>query len=409
MDKHSPSAVTISRSYKFPENWTKRFYCRLFSRSLPNGVLGLQFRDEIRYVGEGEYICTIAPPNFVRFIFLLLKPNFRIPEFYTKGYWACEDQKLYDFLNALTSTKTGFLRRWFDAFNTNLWKDKFIYRLFPKRVRENIAIHYNTSPKFMSLILGDRLEYTCAFFDGEDITLRDAQDRKIQKVITRLNIQKEHSVLDLGCGWGQIAESVALQIQCRVTGMNISDQQIKYASDNKSDLTEFINKDFMDVEFNNEYDRVYSIGMLEHVGRGYLNEYFKKIEQALKGDGKALVHCIVRNEAGATNRWIDEVVFPGAYIPMLSEVVSELEHSNLSIDTLYTHHKKNYEQTLKCWADNYYKNKDQLSNIISGMAPEEDCEEIMKIWEFYLCGSRLVFNENNGFCYNVQIILKRRK
>ena len=126
---------------------------RLFSGSTQKGVLGLQFEDEIVYVGSGDYVCTIAPPSFWRMIRLMMKPDFRVPSYYTLGYWCCERVRLYNFLQFLTSQPQSFLFKLFGWFDRSPVPDFVMYRLFPMKVKKNIALHYNTSPEFMGTYL----------------------------------------------------------------------------------------------------------------------------------------------------------------------------------------------------------------------------------------------------------------
>jgi cyclopropane-fatty-acyl-phospholipid synthase len=380
----------------------------LFATSVREGTLGLQFKDEIVEVGSGEYVLTIAPPSFLRLVRLMLRPDYRVPDYFTKGYWCCEKGKLYELLELLITQDRSLFYAWFRLFSRHPIRDQVIYRLFPLKVKEEIAGHYNTSPDFMKLILGEHLEYTCAFFDGDHASLEAAQENKINTIVQRLNLTERHHVLDMGCGWGQIAEAIAKRVGTRITGINLSENQVEFAQRNRSsDLLEFILTDYQNFQADRKFDRIYSIGMLEHVGRGLLSSYFKKILELMAPDGRALVHCIVRTQRGSTNSWIDAEVFPGAYIPHLSEIIDEIDRSGLQIEQIFTHDKGNYFRTLLAWTENFHKNERELENILARVAPLKDVETIMRIWEFYLHGSRLVFSKRGGYCYNVQIILRR--
>jgi cyclopropane-fatty-acyl-phospholipid synthase len=146
--------------------------------------------------------------------------------------------------------------------------------------------------------------------------------------------------------------------------------------------------------------------MLEHVGRGLSGNYFRKISELMATSGRALVHCIVRRREGSTNSWIDSEVFPGAYIPELSDIIKHIDRSDLRIERIFTHDESNYFRTLLAWTNNFYRNQEELRNSLLGFASPADVEVIMRIWEFYLNGSRLVFDDINGYCYNVQILLR---
>ena len=164
----------------------------------------MKFRDEIVNVGSGHYVATVAPPPLFYFLLMMMKPDFRTPYYYTLGHWSCEDGKLYDFLRVLVSQKKSFLFRIFNLFKKKIIRDHISYRLFPWKIKKDIALHYNTSPDFMKYILGQKLVYTCAFFPESEMDLKLAQDTKIRTVASRLGINKTDEVLDLGCGYGVI-------------------------------------------------------------------------------------------------------------------------------------------------------------------------------------------------------------
>ena len=186
----------------------------------------------------------------------------------------------------------------------------------------------------------------------------------LNKVIERLSLSSSDNVLDLGCGWGQIAEIIANDIGCPITGVNITPGQIQFAESVKSKLTKFINCDYMKFEPETTFDKIYSIGMLEHVGKNKHNEYFTKLKSLVKISGTALIHCIVRKEDGSTNSWIDDVVFPGSYVPKASEVMEAIEKSGLTTLQVYSHKSENYYKTLLCWEQNFRNNYNQLLEIM---------------------------------------------
>ncbi|MCG6207327.1 cyclopropane-fatty-acyl-phospholipid synthase family protein [Rhodopseudomonas sp. HC1] len=259
----------------------------------------------------------------------------------------------------------------------------------------------------MRLILGRNLEYTCAFFESPVMTLEAAQENKIRKVIDRLQLAEGQTILDIGCGWGQVAEEISRRTKAKITAISISDEQIKFAQrSSSSDLVSFVASAFERFQPDAKYDRIYSIGMLEHVGRGRLESYFSKISSLLADNGLALIHCIVKTEAGSTNSWIDREVFPGAYIPRLSEVIHNFERSSLKVMDIYIHGSDNYFRTLSAWVDNLYRNEASLREILLANLPRRDADRILRTWEFYLQGSRLAFRDHGRSCYNVHIVVR---
>ena len=408
MGSNTLSRIATPAPYKPPAKFAEPIIIWLFQKSIKRGKVALQFATSIVEIGSGDRTCTIAPPNFRRFLWMMMKPDYRLPSHYTYGYWCCEEGKLYDFLELLTVQTGSPLHWWFRLWNRSPLRDQLVYRLFPIKVKERIAQHYNTNPEFMRLILGKHLEYTCAFFEGPEDSLNKAQTRKIDTVIERLSVDDRDTVMDLGCGWGQIAEAVYSSTGARVTGVNITPKQIEHARRHASDGTTFVLSDYEAFHPDRRFSKLYSIGMVEHIGWGKLDAYFNKISDFLTDSGSALIHCIVRTREGSTNSWIDREVFPGAYIPELSEVVKAIDRSPLHIEAVYTHDRANYFLTLKAWTDNLYANWDNLVDIIQRDVSERDAQIIMRIWEFYLNGSQLVFNDYTGYCYNVQIALSCR-
>lgn len=311
MDLKSLTRISTGTHYKYPCKISKPLLIWFFRKSIKKGALKLQFADEIIEVGSGAPICTIAPPSISRFFLMLLKPDYRLPSYYTKGYWCCEQNKLFDFLKLLIDQENSLFIRWFNLFNRNPIRDHVTYKLFPIIVKRSIANHYNTSPEFMKLILGKHLEYTCAFYDKMDVSLNNAQINKINKVIDRLDINRNDRVLDIGCGWGEIAKSISLKTGANVTGVNLTKNQVDYANSEKIGQTSFILSDYELYHPNERFDKVYSIGMLEHIGHGRIAVFLDHISRLLEPGGKALVHSIVRKTKGSTNSWIDREVFPG--------------------------------------------------------------------------------------------------
>ena len=171
--------INIHENYRYPSASTESLITWVMSKVVSKGVVGLKFRCKTVYVGKGNYVCTITPPNLTDLLSIILNANYRVPSYYTKGRWNCEHGKLYEFLRILLSQEPSALNFIHRKFSKNIFRDQIVYRLFPMKVKENIADHYNTNPDFMKIILGDSLTYTCAFFDGNHKTLHDAQNNKI--------------------------------------------------------------------------------------------------------------------------------------------------------------------------------------------------------------------------------------
>ncbi len=400
------SYLEDKKNYKAPSKKTLEIMKKLIGGDNQLALKWMTKENQNKALSNGY----IATPNLFRFFLMALKPDFKIPHYYVKGYWGCSSKQLYPLLRAYYSKQDSRIMKIYKFIgNKKLYRDGYLYNFFPHKVKENIALHYNTDPEFMRYILDEKLIYTCAFFDHTNQTLSKAQENKINIVSDRLNISSSDYVLDLGCGWGQAAEMIATNKQCHVMGLSIAEKQIKYARDNCKTKNEYICSDYALLNENKKFDKIYSIGMLEHIGKNKHLGYFTKIANLLENNGQALVHCIVTSDLRATNEWIDKEIFPGAYMPQLQEIVSAIDNSKLEIVQLFTHDRINYFTTLKNWLSNFYSNLEKIYDHLSLeiKSHSERCE-ILRLWEFYLCGSMIAFDDNFGRCRNVQILLRHK-
>ena len=206
------------------------------------------------------------------------------------------------------------------------------------------------------------------------------------------------TALDIGCGFGGMALYLAGVVGAKVTGVTLSEEQFAVASDRArqsgfGDRLDFRLQDYRDVP--ETFDRIVSVGMFEHVGvRGY-DEYFQTVRRQLKDDGVMLLHSIGRNSVpGATNPWIRKYIFPGGYIPSLSEVLPAIERSGLyvtDIEILRLH----YAETLRAWRERFIENRDEAARLYD--------ERFCRMWEFYLAGSETSFRVDGHMVFQIQI------
>lgn len=405
----SDSSLGLPKKYRYPGLISEKLLGLIFQKSGINGELIVQFSHDSQSFGNGLPSAKIWPPTFFRLMHLLSRADYNIGDFYKKGYWYCSSENLYDVLKILSASDRSMFALIFRFFRgANFFRDILLYSLFPHRVRSNISLHYDTDPEFMRLILGSGLIYTCAFFENDGSTLEEAQRRKIDLVGKRLDLRPNEMVLDLGCGWGAAASILSQEYGCHITGISIAKGQIEYARINSSSNTKFIHSDYVYFAPNQQFDKVYSIGMLEHIGKYKHHQFFSKIREILKNDGVALVHSIVRDRPGITNSWIDKEIFPGAYIPSLSEILASVEKSGLVVVNIFAHSSENYFKTLREWHNRFIENKNSLRQIMKRDLSDEEAEEVIRTWEFYLCGSRLPFDKEREVCKNFQIILRKR-
>ena len=241
-------------------------------------------------------------------------------------------------------------------------------------------------------------QYSCAYFEHPDATLEEAQLAKKRHIAAKLLIEDGHSVLDIGCGFGGMGLYLARTAGARATGVTLSKEQhavaVKRATDGGlADRANFQLQDYRDVE--EKFDRIVSVGMFEHVGVGGFDEYFQNVRRLLKDDGVMVLHAIGRSgKPSATNPWIAKYIFPGGYIPAMSEVFASIERSGLFVtDTEIL--RLHYAETLKFWRERFMANREKAEALYD--------ERFCRMWEFYLAGSELSFRVDGNYVFQIQL------
>ncbi len=268
-----------------------------------------------------------------------------------------------------------------------------------RRSRRNVAHHYDLNGRLYSLFLDRDRQYSCAYFPRGDETLEEAQAAKKRHIASKLRLDRPGlTVLDIGCGWGGMALTLAKEYGAHVTGITLSEEQLHEARARAAaeGCEDRVNFELMDYRAADEqYDRIVSVGMFEHVGVANFKAYFETIKRCLKPDGVALVHSIGRFEgASVTNSWIQKYIFPGGYSPALSEVLPVLETSGLlttDIEILRLH----YAKTLSHWRRRFAANRDAIAALYD--------ERFCRMFEFYLAGSELAFRMNDHMNFQIQL------
>ncbi|SDJ49520.1 SAM-dependent methyltransferase [Aliiruegeria lutimaris] len=227
------------------------------------------------------------------------------------------------------------------------------------RARENVAHHYDLSGKLYDLFLDADRNYSCAYCRSPEASLEEAQAEKKTHIASKLNLVPDMRVLDIGCGWGSMALTLAQDYGARVVGVTLSAEQHKIASQRvqAAGLNERVELRLADYRTITEnFDRVFSIGMFEHVGVPHYREFFSHLRDRLTGDGVALVHTIGRNTPpGSTSAWISNDIFPGGYMPALSEMMAAVEKERrwaTDIEVWRLH----YAETLRHWRERFEAN-----------------------------------------------------
>ncbi len=267
------------------------------------------------------------------------------------------------------------------------------------RSRANAAHHYDLNRRLYSLFLDRDLQYSCAYFPRGDESLEEAQTAKKRHIAAKLCLDRPNlSVLDIGCGWGGMALTLARDHGAIVTGITLSQEQLaeaqaRAAAEGLSDRVTFELRDYRTVD--RVYDRIVSVGMFEHVGVNHFHVFFERIARCLHPDGVALLHAIGRGHGpGGTNPWIAKYIFPGGYCPALSEVLPPLEKSGLltmDVEILRLH----YAETLPHWRWRFAANRDAIAALYD--------ERFCRMFEFYLAGSELAFRREDQIVFQIQM------
>ena len=296
--------------------------------------------------------------------------------------------------NSWQSTNFGKIRKYLNDLKN------FFSTFNPiKKAKRNAAHHYDLNDDLFESFLDKKRQYSCGYFHSKNESLEDAQINKVSRLIAKLQINKGNTVLDIGCGWGGLGLSIYnCNPSTRITGITLSEKQHIYFNQliKKNKLTgkvECLLKDYR--ELDNEYDRIVSVGMLEHVGHHNFEKFFQFIENHLKPKGVAVIHSIGRYGLPAhTNPWLEKYIFPGGYIPTFSQMTNAIEKTSLKITDIEVM-RLHYAETLKKWREKFFKNKSFL--------PKTYDEKFSRMWEFYLLASEYFFRSGGGMVFQFQL------
>ena len=331
---------------------------------------------------------------------LLINPDLYFGEAYTDGTLQIENADITEFLD-IALMNIGRNEFNYISYLMNRLRGSYRYLTnfnFIKKSKMNVSHHYDISDDLYDLFLDPKRQYSCAYFKNENDDLETAQNNKIQHIIKKLNIKKDQKVLDIGCGWGGLAIEIAKKTDCEVTGITLSENQLKYATQKAKELNLDNQVKFKLIDYrelNEKFDRIVSVGMFEHVGRKFYKKFFKQVERLLKDDGVSLIHTIGSvMPPRDPHPWITKYIFPGGYTPSLSEVTKPVEKAGLVVSDIEVL-KLHYSYTLKNWKLNCLKNKEKIIKMFD--------EKFFRMWEFYLAGCEMAFKWGDQVVYQFQL------
>ena len=283
-------------------------------------------------------------------------------------------------------------------------KARFVTRFFrqwnsQRRSRRNVAHHYDLNGALYDLFLDEDRQYSCAYFTSDDMSLEEAQRAKKHHIAAKLLLDRPGlEVLDIGCGWGGMALTLAKEYGAKVTGITLSQEQLQVARERAraAGLEGQVQFQLLDYrKLNRSFDRIVSVGMFEHVGIGQYDTFFRTVRRVLKPDGVALIHSIGRMDGpGSTNPWINKYIFPGGYSPALSEVIPSVERAGLWVadcEILRLH----YAKTIKLWRERFAANREKIKALYD--------ERFCRMFEFYLVGAELSFRLQGHMNFQLQL------
>ena len=335
---------------------------------------------------------------------ILLNPDLGLGEGYMNGQIAPQNCTLDEVLTILIRNRSmGALPSWVVlADRARFHARRFIQHNAPHTARRNVAHHYDISDDLYRLFLDGDMQYSCAYFRDDAMTLEQAQAAKKAHIAAKLRLEPGMRVLDIGCGWGGMALTLARDYGCEVTGITLSENQLATAQKRAkaAGLEDRIHFNLQDYRHTSgTFDRIVSVGMLEHVGVPNFDVYFSRVAELLDPDGVALIHTIGRSAPPtAHSSWINKYIFPGGYVPSLSELTPAMEKSGLwqtDIEIWRLH----YAKTIRHWRTRFDANLPQISQMYD--------ERFVRMFRYYLTVCILAFEHQMQGVYHLQLAHRR--
>ncbi len=334
----------------------------------------------------------------------LLDPELRFGELFMDSRLCVEQGSLYE-LVCLLMINAGQApdNPWLDVvdrlrFSLRRWKQRNDRR----RSQRNVAHHYDLDAALYALFLDQDRQYSCAYFEHPEQDLEAAQLAKKRHITAKLHLEPGQRVLDIGCGWGGLALYLADVAQAgRVLGITLSEEQIKIALKRArqrglDERVEFRLADYR--ELSERFDRIVSVGMFEHVGLPHYDAYFSHCRRLLKDDGVMLLHTIgVSGPPAHADPWIDKYIFPGGYVPALSEILPAIERAGLVVTDVEVL-RQHYAKTLRAWRERFMARRDEAVALRD--------ERFCRMWEFFLAFCEAAFRHETLVVFQIQLAVR---
>lgn len=364
----------------------KKFYNTLFSHSFNIPVKVNYWDGTSEVYGEGTPKVTITFKKPISPLEILHNASLALGEAYMAGDIDVTGGQapLQTLLTSAYESADSFMR-----------SKKFL-RFIPKQShsekasKKDIQSHYDLGNNFYELWLDPTMTYSCAYFESQDDDLETAQKNKVHHILQKLNPQPGRTLLDIGCGWGTLMLTAVKDYNLKATGITLSQEQYDYVNqrikdEGLEDRAEVLLMDYREVQ-HEPFDYVTSVGMFEHVGQENLGTYFNDVARFLTDDGVALIHGITRQQNGANNAWLNKYIFPGGYVPGLTENLQHVIDAGLQLDDLEPL-RRHYQKTVEIWDKNFNDHRAAVQDMY-GL-------EFVRMWDLYLQACAASFESGN--------------
>ena len=379
---------------KVEEKMEERAMVQFMSRFTDHPFL-LKFRENEYRIGEGEPAFTVHLKEPIPAADLMNSTSIALGEAYMDGKLNVEGD-LYEALD-------NFLGQMGKFSTDQTALKKLIYTSVSKKNQEKeVTSHYDIGNDFYSLWLDETMSYSCGYFRNPDDSLYQAQVNKVDYILEKLYLKEGMSLLDIGCGWGFLLIEAARKYKIKGTGITLSHEQYdefkrRIEAEGLQDSLTVELMDYRDLpKYGKKFDRVVSVGMVEHVGRENYQLFIDCVRDVLKDGGVFLLHFISALKENPGDAWIKKYIFPGGVVPSLREMISAMGDDNfhvLDVENLRLH----YNKTLLCWEENYKEHIDQVREMFD--------ERFVRMWDLYLSACAATFH--NGIIDLHQILVTK--
>ncbi len=341
----------------------------------------LVLHGERHQIGQGEPAFSVVVRQIPKVKELMTSTSLALGEAYMDGDIQVEGE-LYPALRHFMGQMGKF------STDTKVLSKLMFSSMSKKNQKKEVCSHYNIGNEFYRLWLDETLSYSCGYFQTETNTLYEAQCQKADRILEKLYLKKGMTLCDIGCGWGYLLLRAAKRYQVQGVGITLSEEQKKVFEEKikEEHLEDVLRVELLDYrdlpKLSRCFDRVVSVGMVEHVGRENYGQYMECVQQVLKPGGLFLLHFISALKEYPGDAWMKKYIFPGGVVPSLREmlqIAGELGYYTLDVESLRRH----YSQTLLRWNENFQKHRSRITEMFD--------ERFARMWELYLCSCAATF------------------